>query len=533
VKLSWSLRQAADWSNRRVSRPSQQLVDLGRRVRPSSYAYFLAIVAAIVFVTHGSLLRIPFYWDELGQFVPASLDLFQLSRWIPVTTVPNIHPPGLMAYLAVFWHVTGYSIPHTRVAMLLLASLGAFFAFLLAIVLARGSAGFPAFTALMFLCLAPLFFAQAMMVQLDMPAMVLTCLALLLFLQDHLRRCAFVCVALVLVKETGIAAPIVFGFWLLLERRWKEALLFTAPLVPLGIWLFALHKATGSWAGNDSFAAYNAVYSLNPTRFLLALLRRLYYLFIGSGHFIGTIAVIYALRKTDLFRSRAWRACTFFVALHVLIVSLFGGAVLERYLLPALPLLYIAFAVALSALSTRWRLTGVLALFSLLIASNFINPIYPFPFENNLAYTTFVALHQHAADFVENSYPGGVIATTFPMAGALRRPAFGYVSKPLKVREIDNFQPASIASLAANPPDAIILYSVAWDPLGILRDRRVETFLHTYYGYEPQVTSDELMTTLQMHSVSRWTERGQWIEVFESDQIRHHALNVQATPTLP
>jgi hypothetical protein len=524
----------ADWSNRGVPRPQEQrVVELGRRVRPSSYAYFLAIIASIVFITHASLLRVPFYWDELGQFVPASLDLFQLGRWIPVTTVPNIHPPGLMAYLAAFWHLTGYSILATRLAMLILASGGAFFAFLLAIVLARGTAGFPAFTALMFLCLAPLFFAQAMMVQLDMPAMVLTCLALLLFLQDHLRRSALVCVALVLVKETGIAAPMVFGFWLLLERRWKEALLFTAPLLPLGIWLIALHKATGNWAGNDSFAAYNAVYSLNPMRFLLALLRRLYYLFIGSGHFVGTVALVWALSKTGLFRSRGWRICALFAALHVLIVSLFGGAVLERYLLPVLPLLYISFAVALSALSTRWRLAGVLTIFPLLIAANFINPIYPFPFENNLAYITFVSLNQRAADFVENSYPGGVIATTFPMAGALRRPAFGYVSRPLKVREIDNFQAASIAPLALDPPDALILYSVAWDPLGILRDKRVEKFLHNHYGYEPQVSSDELMATLQMHSVSRWTERGQWIEVFESNRVRPHAVKVRKIPSPP
>src|SRR5260370_34206468 len=117
-------------------------------------------------------------------------------------------------------------------AMLFLASCGAFFAFLLAIILARETAGFPAFTALVFLCRSPLFFAQAMLVQLDMPAMVLTCLALVLFLKNYFRRCALVCVLLVLVKETGIAAPMVFGFWLLLERRWKEALLFTAPLLP-------------------------------------------------------------------------------------------------------------------------------------------------------------------------------------------------------------------------------------------------------------------------------------------------------------
>jgi hypothetical protein len=431
-----------------------------------------------------------------------------------------------MAYLAAFWHITGYSIVSTRIAMLLLASCGAFFAFLLAIILARETAGFPAFTALIFLCLSPLFFAQAMMVQLDMPAMVLTCLALVLFLKNYFRRCALVCVLLVLVKETGIAAPMVFGFWLLLERRWKEALLFIAPLLPLGIWLFALHKTTGNWAGNDSFAAYNAVYSLDPIRFLLALLRRIYYLFIGSGHFIGTIALVYVLRRTPLFRSRAWRICLLFAALHVLIVSLFGGAVLERYLLPVLPLLYIAFAVAFSALSNRWRTIAALTLFPLLIASSFINPIYPFPFENNLAYVSFVSLNQHAADFVENSYPGGVIATTFPMAGALRRPDFGYVRRPLKVHEIDNFQASSIAPLAGDPPDALILYSVAWDPLSLLKNKRIENFLRLHYGYQPQVTGLELAQTLHMHSIARWTERGQWIEVFEADEVRPHTLRV-------
>lgn len=509
-------------------RPTQRstVVELGRRVRPSSYAFFLAIITGLVLITHGSLVRVPFYWDELGQFVPASLDLFQLGRWIPVTTIPNIHPPGLMAYLAAFWHITGYSIVATRVAMLLLASCGAFFAFLLAIILARETAGFPAFTALMFLCLSPLFFAQAMMVQLDMPAMVLTCLALVLFLKSYFRRCALVCVLLVLVKETGIAAPMVFGFWLLMERRWKEALLFTAPLLPLGIWLIALHRATGNWAGNDSFAAYNAVYSLNPIRFLLALLRRIYYLFIGSGHFIGTAVLIYALRRTPLFRNRAWGICTLFAALHILIVSLFGGAVLERYLLPVLPLLYIAFAVAMTALANRWRITAALTLFPLLIAANFINPVYPFPFENNLAYVSFVALNQHAADFVENSFPGGVIATTFPMAGALRRPDFGYVRKPLKVREVDNFQASTLAPLAADPPDALILYSVAWDPLALLKNKSLEDFLRLHYGYEPQVTGPELSRMLHMHSVSRWTERGQWIEVFEADALRPHLPRV-------
>jgi len=507
------------------------VVDNARPIRPGSYLFFFAFIAVIVFLTHAPLYKLPFYWDELGQFVPASLDLFQMGDWIPVTTTPNIHPPAVMAYLAGFWRLSGYSVEATRAAMLLLASLGVFCTFLLAIILGRAASGFPAFSAMLFLCLSPLFVAQAMMAQLDMPAMVFTCLALLFFVQGHLRRAAIACVVLVMVKETGIVVPMVFGSWLLMERRWQEALLFTAPLFPLGIWLVALHRATGHWAGNDSFAAYNAFYSLHPVRFGLALMRRLYYLFIGSGHWIGTAALIYAWRRTRLFHSRVWAVTALFVAGHVLLVSLFGGAVLERYLLPVLPVLYIAFAVALSAVPVKFRIGATVALFGTLIAANFINPLYPFPLENNLAFASFVTLDQRAADYVENNYPGATIATTFPMAGALRRPDFGYVLHPVKVREIDSFQANAIATLGAQRPDALILYDTAWDPLGLLQNEILAGVLHKYYGYEPQASSYEIQQKLGMHSVARWTQAGQWIEILQANEYRERTLTVENRPS--
>src|SRR5690349_24983800 len=59
-----------------------------------------AVIALFVFLSHAAFLNLPFYWDELGQFVPASLDLFQSGSWIPHSTVANVHPPGVMAYLA-------------------------------------------------------------------------------------------------------------------------------------------------------------------------------------------------------------------------------------------------------------------------------------------------------------------------------------------------------------------------------------------------------------------------------------------------
>jgi len=494
------------------------VADRARRIGPGVYLSLFALIGAVVILIHAPLLQLPFYWDELGQFVPASLDLFQFGAWVPFTTVPNIHPPGVMAYLAGFWHLTGYSVAATRVAMLLLGSLGALFTFLLAIEMGRETPGLPAFTALLFLVLSPLFVAQSMMAQLDMPAMVFTTLGLLLFLQNRMRSAALACVLLVLVKETGLVLPALFGFLLLRERRWREGLLFTAPLGPLAVWLFALHRATGHWGGNASFEQYNAVYSLHPVRFGLALVRRFYYLFVGSGHWVGTGAVIWAWRHTRLFRTRVWRVAGLFAAVHILLVSAFGGAVLERYLMPLLPLLYIAFATGLAAVPGKWRLAGTAVLAIMLIAANFLNPLYPFPWENNLGFVNFVALDKRAADYVETHYPRAMIATMFPLAGALRRPDFGYVRHPIKVREIDGFNLKSLMGLKENPPDALVVYSTTWDPLHLLENGWIRAFLVKYYGFEPQASDSEIKVLLHMHSVARWTMAGQWVEVFEAGE---------------
>src|SRR5580704_13653833 len=216
---------------------------------PTVFAGF----AIVVFVAHLSYIGLPFYWDELGQFVPAALDIFHNGAWIPHSTVPNADPPGVMAYLAAFWSVAGYSVAGTRVAMLLLASVAMLVAFLLAIELCRNVGGSPAFMAVFFLCASPLFFAQAMLAQLDMPAMLFSSLALLVFLQGKTRLAALTCTALVLVKETGLLVPLLFGAWLVFEKRGRDAVWFLLPAVVLCAWLMALARATGHWFGNTEF----------------------------------------------------------------------------------------------------------------------------------------------------------------------------------------------------------------------------------------------------------------------------------------
>src|ERR1035438_7559942 len=82
----------------------------------SSAALFLLLV-------HLPFLSAPYFWDEAGQYIPASLDLFYSGEIVPHSTIPNVHPPGVMLYLAATWRLVGYSIVTTRLAMLPIAML--------------------------------------------------------------------------------------------------------------------------------------------------------------------------------------------------------------------------------------------------------------------------------------------------------------------------------------------------------------------------------------------------------------------------
>ena len=486
------------------------------RIRPQSYLLVYGFIAALLLLLHQPLLGVAFYWDEIGQFIPASLDLYQTASWIPHSTLPNVHPPGVMVWLATFWHIFGFSIEATRIAMVLVAALAATFTFLLAIELGRGAPGAPAFTALSLLCVSPLFFSQAMLAQLDMPAMCCTLLALLLFLQNRFRASAIACIALVLVKETGIVAPALFAAWLVCERRAKEARWFAMPAAALVLWILVLKTGTGHWFGNRGFTDYNLFYPLHPLRLSVALLRRVYYLFLGGGHFIGTAVLLWALRRMPLLKQRCWRISGAFVGLHFLTVSALGGAVLERYLLPALPIVYIGFATSFRALLPRPRKWAVAALFACLVVGNFVNPIYPFPFENNLAFVTFVDLQKDAAAAID-LLPGS-IATTFPMDNALQRPEYGYVFRGHKVVELNGFLERDILPLRAHPPQMMLVYDTAWDPLHLLDQPAVQSLLRQLYGYQRPMSPQEIGAVLSMREVKRWTRRGMWIELLVKDE---------------
>ena len=486
-------------------------------VRPQSRIATI-LYAAVFFgvpllLLHGGCLALPYFWDELGQFVPAALDILRDGAWVPRSTLPNVHPPGVMAYLAFTWKLFGYSIPATRLAMLALADVGLIALFFLSVEICKPLRGAPAFMPVVLLLASPLFFTQSMMAQLDMPAMVFTVLALYFFVRDRFAWCAAACTALVLAKETGVWIPFVLGVCLLWERR-QSAVWFLIPLAALCLWLGFLWHATGTIFGNPEFKQYNVWFPLHPVRLSLTILRRLFFIFIENFHWIGTLALLYALRKASIFRTRTWTVVAVIAAGHLLIVSVLGGAALERYLLPIVPLFYVAVAAAWTLLPPRWQTWSKIALPAGLIASLFWNPPWPFPYENNLAAVDFVKVHANAAELLEASYSDKVIASAWPFPDALRRPEFGYVTHPLKTRGIDDFNRSSVLPLK-NEIDVLVVYSRTWDPAyGILRIPAVASFFSRYYYYEPQITREEIDTELGLHSVGRYERRGQWIEIY-------------------
>ena len=145
---------------------------------------------------------------------------------------------------------------------------------------------------------------------------------------------------------------------------------------------------------------------------MYAIGRRIYMLFLSDGHFLGAAALIAGWR---LLRGKEWTIAGLVAVAQTAVVTLLGGAVLDRYMLPVLPILYAAFAVAASAWSRPVRLCVQAAMVTLFIVGWFWNPPVPFPYENNLAMVDFVRLQQQAAEYLEDHAADQRIATAWPL----------------------------------------------------------------------------------------------------------------------
>jgi len=165
--------------------------DLKTASQPASSAWaqqflLFALFFAGLMLLHAPLLRLPYFWDEAGYYIPAARDLFLTGTLIPQSTPSNAHPPLVMAWLALAWRVAGYSTLVTRTAMLALSAFSLLGLFRLSRIAANLKVAW-ATTALV--ALYPVYFTQSSMAQVDLPAAGFTFWALAAYVEQNHRCC--------------------------------------------------------------------------------------------------------------------------------------------------------------------------------------------------------------------------------------------------------------------------------------------------------------------------------------------------------
>jgi len=434
------------------------------------------VIFAALYLTHLSLLRLPYYWDEAGYYIPAAWDFFRTGSLIPITTVSNAHPPLPSLYLALWWRLGGFHPAVTREAILIVTSFGLLAVWRLAMRLNPSS--LVAFWTLLLTALYPIWFAQSTLAHADIFAAAATLWGLVYALPDENRKpgnrsvwfAAIWFSIAALAKETAIITPLTLAAFELTagfrkarairRRSYQLAASYSSCLVPLAAW-YAYHYAkTGFLFGNPEFLRYNATSTLEPLRIVAAFGHRLLHLFGHMNMFVPVLCTAAAM-VLDPIKNQAGetparisfpvQARIYAVLLaNALAFSVLGGALLTRYLLPMYPLVLL---VAVSTFHRRVRYWQLLSVFSAaaFVVALFINPPYGFAPEDNLTYARVIRLHQQAIRQLTARYPGSTALTAWPVSDELTRPELGYVKTPFDVDRIEDFTAAQIDRASQNP----------------------------------------------------------------------------------
>jgi hypothetical protein len=493
------------------------------------------VIFAALYVSHFTLLRLPYYWDEAGYYIPAAWDFFRTGSLIPISTLSNAHPPLPSIYLALWWKASGFYPEVTREAVLMVAALGLLAVWRLAMRLIDVPS--VAFWTVVLTGIYPIWFAQSSLAHADIFAAACTLWGLVYSLPLRGRKpwaAALWFAAAALCKETSIIVPLTLaaisfadGFRVpppARSRLWRQSAWLCACILPLCAW-YAYHRAkTGFLFGNPEFLRYNAQANLSPLRFLAAFGHRVLHLTAHMNLFVPVLmtfaALLLAPRPDSEGRDRAIVAPAALFRILVLLLanaiffSVLGGALLTRYLLPMYPLVLL---IAVATFYRRVPFWHSLALFSAaaFVIALFVPPPYGFAPEDNLAYAHVIRMHLAAITQLEKQCPGATVLTAWPMTDELTRPELGYVKQPFSVDRIEDFSAAQIALAAQQPENysAALVFSTKYDPksplftLGPASRALDEQYFGLHYDLPPDTIARQLGGTV----LWRRDDDGMWV----------------------
>src|SRR3954466_11212969 len=185
--------------------PRPELVPLPQRDWWERLDVMFALIFAGLLLLHSLLMRLPYFWDEAGYYIPAARDILLHFQLIPTSTLTNAHPPLVMLWIALWWKVFGYHVFVARLAMLLIAAFGQLGVFRLARQVANREV---AVAAGIGTALFPVFFAQSTLAHLDLAAAAFTIWGLAAYLCDDYPAVTVWFALACLSKETALLAPL-------------------------------------------------------------------------------------------------------------------------------------------------------------------------------------------------------------------------------------------------------------------------------------------------------------------------------------
>ena len=504
------------------------------------------VIFAALYATHFTLLRLPYYWDEAGYYIPAAWDFFRTGSLIPISTVTNAHPPLPSIYLALWWKASGFYPEVTREAVLMVAAMALLGVWRLAMRLTNVPS--VAFWTALLTGLYPIWFAQSSLAHADIFAAACSIWGLVYALPVRRRRpivAAAWFAAAALSKETAIAIPLTLAILRLAEalrqhlsarqRLLHESAWLVATVLPLAGWYVFHYAKTGFLFGNPEFLRYNAQTTMTPVRILAAFAHRILHL---TGHMnlfvpvlVGFAALLLSPRmdaqgdeRTGVDRF-ARRGIFCLLLANAVLFSCLGGALLTRYLLPMYPLVLL---LALTAMFRRVPYWQALGLFSAaaFIAGLFINPPYGFAPEDNLAYARVIRMEVGGIRQLARRYPGSVVLTAWPVSDELTRPELGYVKEPWEVCRIEDFTAAQI-DLAASEPEkysSALVFSTKYDPpLPFFGSKAEEALNERYFGMHHDLSPEEI--ALRLNGSLEWedAQQGMWVALIRFNrQVEAH-----------
>jgi hypothetical protein len=512
------------------------------------------VVFVALYASHFGLLRLPYYWDEAGYYIPAAWDFFRTGSLIPTSTLTNAHPPLPSVYLALWWGASGFYPEVTREAVLIVASFGLLAVWRLVLRI-HGSLAV-AFWTVVLTALYPIWFAQSTLAHADIFAAAFTLWGLVYALPERDRKpwaAALWFMAAALSKETAVVVPLtmvvvraVAGFRAQPPARfalWRESAWLSSCVVPLAAWYGWHYAKTGFLFGNPQFLRYNAQATLALDRVLAAFVHRLLHLTAHMNMFVPVLLTIAAMmlppRKDAQGRERprigapVQRCILVLLLANALFFSVLGGALLCRYLLPMYPLvLFVAVSTFYRRVRYWYALTALSA--AAFVAGLFINPPYGFAPEDNLTYARVIRLHQAGIAQLESRYPGATVLSAWPVTDELRRPELGYLKQPFDVFAIDDFSAPQIARAAAEPGkySAALVFSTKYDPprpllsLGSRSAALDELYFGLHHDLSPETIASRLGGTLAWHQ----EDHGQWIGLIRFNRQFEAAIHPYEAP---